>query len=175
SSKEYSHLGYLVNQEDITDNILAPRYYDPEPVKYLEKLTKTHDIVSIQSLVDAGVISFSTGHEVGKLAYGTGSIPFVRTSDISNWEVKLDPKHGVSEEIYCDLAKKQDIKEGDILMVRDGTYLIGSCAYISKYDVKIVYQSHLYKIRIHKKDVITPFLLLALLSCDPVLQQIKSK
>lgn len=174
-TKSYDHLGYYVSQKNIVDNILAPRYYDPEPINTLNKLKKTHDIVSIQSLVDDGVISFSTGDEVGKLAYGTGNIPFVRTSDISNWEVKLDPKHGVSEEIFAALKKKQDVREGDILMVRDGTYLIGSCAYVSKYDEKIVYQSHLYKIRIKDKKVLSPFLLLALLSSEPVIQQIKSK
>src|SRR5690606_33026582 len=92
-----------------------------------------------------------------------------------NWEIKLDPKHGVSEEIYRDLARKQDVQEGDILLVRDGTYLIGSCAYVSKYDVRIVYQSHLYKIRVNDKSVISPFLLLALLSSEPVIRQIKSK
>lgn len=67
------------------------------------------------------------------------------------------------------------MREGDILMVRDGTYLIGSCAYVSKYDEKIIYQSHIYKIRVNRKDIISPFLLLALLSCEPVIEQIKSK
>ncbi len=175
SDKSYSHTGYMVAQDDIRENILAPRYYNPEPIENMRLLSETHDIISIEELVRDGVISFSTGDEVGKLAYGTGPIPFVRTSDISNWEVKLDPKHGVSEEIYSSLSKRQDVREGDLLMVRDGTYLIGACAYISKYDEKMVYQSHLYKIRIHKKEVLSPFLLLALLSCEPVLMQIKAK
>ncbi|TON78636.1 hypothetical protein, partial [Vibrio parahaemolyticus] len=67
----------------------------------------------LQELHDKGIIEISTGDEVGKLAYGTGNIPFVRTSDISNWEVKLDPKHGVSEEIFQKYAKRQDVQEGD--------------------------------------------------------------
>src|SRR5690606_26173418 len=100
---------------------------------------------------------------------------FIRTSDISNWEVKLDPKHGVSEDIYQQFAKKQDVREGDILMVKDGTYLIGTCAYISKYDTKIIYQSHLYKIRVLDKDFISSYLLLAALSSNPVRAQIQSK
>ncbi|BCG18873.1 restriction endonuclease subunit S [Vibrio alginolyticus] len=122
-----------------------------------------------------GVIEISTGDEVGKLAYGTGNIPFVRTSDISNWEVKLDPKHGVSEEIFQKYAKRQDVQEGDILMVKDGTYLIGTCAFVSKYDTKILYQSHLYKIRVKDKSIISPYLLLAALSSKPVITQIQSK
>jgi type I restriction enzyme M protein len=120
-------------------------------------------------------LEITTGDEVGKLAYGTGIIPFVRTSDISTWEVKVDPKHGVSEDIYEKYARKQDVQEGDILMVRDGSYLIGTCAYITKYDTKIVYQSHLYKLRITDPEKLSPYLLLAAITSTPVQQQVKAK
>ena len=98
-------------------------------------------------LVEEGIISISTGDEVGKLAYGTGQIPFIRTSDIANWEIKIDPKQGLSEEIYTSLKEKQDVRAYDILMVKDGTYLVATCAMVSENDTKIVFQSHLYKIR----------------------------
>ena len=63
----------------------------------------------------------------------------------------------------------------DILMVRDGTYLVGTCAMISPAETKIVYQSHLMKIRSNDHDKINPYLLLALLSSPIVKQQIRSK
>ena len=168
-----TRLGYLV--KEVNNNILAPRYYDPTPLEQLQGLEGTHDLLRIQDLVADGVLSLSTGDEVGKLAYGTGDVPFVRTSDISNWEIKTDPKHCVSEEVYEDLRSRQDVREGDVLVVKDGTYLIGTCAYVSKYDTRIVYQSHLYKLRIHKPDIISPYLLLAALSSQPVVAQIQSK
>ncbi len=168
-------LGYVVATKDIENNILSPRYYNPAIKNSLESVKDTHDIVRFGDLVNQGVIELKTGNEAGKLAYGTGEIPFVRTSDISNWEIKLDPKHGLSEDIYRMYSSKQDVKEGDILMVKDGTYLIGTCAMVSKYDTKIVYQSHLYKIRVIDKKVISPFILLAVLSSAPVQEQIKSK
>ena len=170
-----SHLGYEIFESNIKDNILAPRYYNPEVEECLLNLRRTHDLVKFGELVNSGLIEISTGDEVGKIAYGTGNIPFVRTSDISNWEVKIDPKHGVSEDIYNSYAKKQDVQEGDILMVRDGTYLIGTCAFITKYDTQIIYQSHLYKIRIKDTEELSPYLLLAALSSAPVQQQIKAK
>lgn len=169
------HLGYVVGQDAIINNVLAPRYYDPEPTNCLNLLSATHDLVTVQQLVDDGVLSFSTGDELGKLAYGTGYIPFIRTSDISNWEIKIDPKHRVSAELYDQYRSRQDVKEGDILMVRDGTYLIGACAYVSKYDERILYQSHLYKIRVEKPKVLSPFLLLALLASEPVVKQLIAK
>ena len=170
-----SSLGHMVNYKDVKNYVLAPRYYNPEPEKYLKKLSKTHHLLQISDLIENGVLEVSSGHEIGKLSYGTGKIPFVRTSDIANWEVKLDPKQGISEEIYNQYSKKQDIRENDILMVRDGTYLIGTCALITKYDTKILYQSHLLKIRVNKPEVISPFILLASLSSPPVLSQIQSK
>lgn len=174
-SEGQSYLGYKIKQSDLKNFVLAPRYYNPEAVMKLNSLNESHNLVSLQELYDRGVIEISTGDEVGKLAYETGDIPFVRTSDISNWEVKLDPKHGVSEKIFQKYAKRQDVQEGDILMVKDGTYLIGTCAFVSKYDTKILYQSHLYKIRVKDKSVISPYLLLAALSSKPVIAQIQSK
>jgi type I restriction enzyme M protein len=171
----HSHLGYEVSVDEITDNVLAPRYYNPDVEAELSLLRDTHDLVKIEELVSSGLLEITSGDEVGKLAYGSGSVPFVRTSDISNWEVKVDPKHGVSEEIYEGLRKKQDVREGDILMVRDGTYLIGTCALITKYDTRIVFQSHLYKLRVKDWSVLSPYLLLATLSSAPVKRQIKAK
>ena len=173
--KDNPNLGYWVNPTLIRNDVLAPRYYDPESEVLLNPLKKSHDLISVSELLSTGVIEIRTGDEVGRLSYGTGDIPFVRTSDISNWEIKFDPKHCVSEQVYVEFAKRQDIKTNDILMVRDGTYLIGSTAIVTKYDVKMVYQSHIMKIRVLKPEELSPYLLLALLSSEPVLAQIKSK
>lgn len=167
-------LGYLVPWEDIKPGVLAPRAYDPLIPATLSSLRATHILVRLGDLVEKGTVSLTTGHEVGKLAYGTGEIPFVRTSDLSNWEIKLDPKHGVNRSIYEELRTKQDVQPGDILMVRDGTYLIGTCALVTKYDAEIVLQSHIYKLRVHPNDLIDEYVLLAVLSSPIVQRQIKS-
>jgi type I restriction enzyme M protein len=167
--------GYPVLVSDLNGNILCPRYYDRSVIEHLKTLSNTHHLRTVRELTDEGLLSFATGHEVGKLAYGTGEVPFIRTSDISNWEIKSDPKHCVSDAIYQSLKRRQDVREGDILFVRDGTYLIGSCGFVSKYDTKIIYQSHIFKIRCLDWDGMSPYLLLAALSCDPVMKQIKAK
>lgn len=175
SLSQEGHLGYSVATAQLAEDMLAPRYYDPEVVRELESLRDTHELVKLGDLVEEGHLQVRTGDEVGKLAYGTGSVPFVRTSDISNWEVKLDPKHCVSEQIFAELAQKQDIRAGDILMVKDGTYLIGTCAFVTKYDTRILYQSHLYKLRVADHSRLSPHLLLAVLSSAPVRKQIQAK
>lgn len=171
----YNSLGFTVRQKDIVNHIYLPKYYNPEIKNQISSLMNGYDLVTIGALKDKGLISISTGNEVGKLAYGTGNIPFIRTSDIANWDIKIDPKQGISEDIYEGLKEKQDIKPYDILMVRDGTYLIGTCAMLLPDDVKIVYQSHIYKIRSNDFDKLDPYLLLGLLSSPIVKRQIRSK
>lgn len=169
-------LGFTINPKDIEDYSLCPRRYDPNMRNAINELENTHEIFKFGDLVSSGVLQLSSGDEIGKLVYGSGKIPFIRTSDISNWEIKADPKHSVDESIYNSLKKKQDVQENDILIVKDGTYLIGTCAIITKYDLKILYQSHLYKIRVLKDtQYINPFLLLAVLSSEIIQFQIKSK
>lgn len=173
---ESSVLGFLINYDSVASKILCPRYYDPQVDERLNSLNKTHILLNFGQLVKDGFLRVSTGDELGKLAYGTGNIPFVRTSDISNWELKADPKHGVDRHFFDSLKDKQDIQVNDILMVKDGTYLVGTCAIITEYDREIIYQSHLYKIRVMpNKFNLNPFLLLAILSSPIVQQQIKSK
>jgi type I restriction enzyme M protein len=169
----HGHMGIAVSTDRLGLN-LAPRAFEFDAESESDRLTDTHDIVSFGDLIKDGVLSLSTGDEVGKLAYGTGKIPFVRTSDISNWEVKSDPKHCVSEEIYEHYRPRQDVQENDILMVKDGTYLIGTCAVVTEYDLPMLYQSHIYKIRVEKPEKMTPFLLLAALTCPFAQRQIKS-
>lgn len=173
---EASALGFAIDRKTISSSVLCPRYYDPQLEAELDRLSETHDLVAFGDLVKEGVLSLGTGDEVGKLAYGNGDIPFIRTSDISNWELKADPKHCVSRDVYQALKRKQDVQPHDLFMVRDGTYLIGTCAIVTDYDTEILYQSHIYKIRVHENNRgINPFLLLAVLSSPLVQRQIRSK
>lgn len=169
------HLGYAVSEAQLVDDILAPRYYNPEVAAELATLAPTHELVPLGDLVSSGILEIRNGNEVGAEEYGTGSIPFVRTSDLSNWEIKIAPKHGVSEDTYERFRASQDIREGDILMVRDGTYLVGTCAFVTKYDTRIVLQSHILKLRVRDTAKLSPYLLLAALSSQPVRKQVVAK
>lgn len=171
-----THLGFTVSSRGIQNFVLAPRAYTYQISSEKQFDENAHILKTVGQLIEEKVIQVTTGDEVGKLAYGTGTVPFVRTSDISNWEIKSDPKHLLSDTVYDQLAAKQDVQEGDILMVKDGSYLIGTCAMISKYDTKIVYQSHLYKIRVFENSYgITNYFLLAALSSEYLKKQIMSK
>ena len=171
----HDHLGFKIRASQTTGTILVPKYYNPEISARLQSLRSTHDLVPISVLRDQGVLSFSTGDEIGKMAYGTGTISFVRTSDISNWEIITDPKQGVSQTIYEQYRRKQDVRAGDLFLVRDGTYLIGNCCLVTDADTRVVYQSHILKVRVAKPATLAPELLLALLSSPIVRRQIKAR
>lgn len=167
-------LAYKINIRDISHQVFIPKYYDPVLKQEIEALGRTHELVPLGQLIDDGRITVQAGHEIGKMAYGTGNIPFVRTSDISNWEIKAVPKQGVSEEIYQQYAEKEDVQAGDILLVRDGTYLIGTNCIITKLDLPMIFQSHILKFRVVDKRCLNPFILFLCLNCTLVQRQIRN-
>lgn len=170
-----NHLGFSLRSDQIKNSILVPKYYNPEIEDELTRLKASHELVEIGALVDTHVLSISTGVEIGKMAYGTGKIPFIRTSDISNWEIKADFKHGVSAQIYEENKERVDVRAGDILMVRDGTYLIGTTAMVTASDLPMLFQSHIYRLRVESHDKMNPWLLFACLNAPIVRRQIRAK
>lgn len=172
-------LGFMVNFSEVRRNgwVLVPSYYDPEVKERVRGLRDSTDLDarSIGELVREGLISIRRGDEIGSRYYGTGDVPFVRTSDLANWEIRADPVKCVPEAIYEAYRKKQDIREGDILFVSDGTFLIGRAAFVSANDTRIVIQSHIRSIRCLRPEKLHPYLLLYLLHAKVVQEQIASK
>lgn len=171
----YSRLGFHISSSNIRGPILIPKYYNPEVEAQTEACRANSDLVSLGALIDEGHAEVATGDEIGKMAYGTGTIPFVRTSDIVNWEIKADPKQGVSRAIYDRYSVKQDVRDGDLLLVRDGTYLIGSACLVTSSDSELLYQSHVLKLRVKASSPVSAPLLLALLYSPSVIRQIRAK
>jgi hypothetical protein len=160
---------------EIRGGVFLPKYYDPKIGERQKELAKNHNLFRLGDLIKQKHISVSTGDEIGKMAYGTGRIPFIRTSDVSNWEIKADAKHGVSAEIFEDYAASQDVQEGDLLFVRDGTYLVGQVCMVTADDLPCLYQSHLLKFRVSENSPVSKWMLLAALSAPFVKRQIRSK
>jgi len=113
------------------------------------------------------------GQDVEKKYYGTGNIPYIRASDISNWELKIDYLHSISKEIYEKF--KQDLKVNDILFVKDGGKLIGTCCILGKEsDVECLIQGHFQILRCENPKKLNPYLLLYLLNKPIVKKQVKA-
>jgi len=108
------------------------------------------------------------GDEVGSDNYikyldkKDSDVPFIRTSDLVNYEVDQFPDFYIPEAIYQEL--KQDIKVGDVLFTKDGK--IGMSAMITKND-KAIIASGMVRLRLKaeaKKYNLTPEYLFVILS-----------
>ena len=174
---KYSHLGWKMKISDLRNNILLPKYYNPDIENELNSYIESgkYEIKTIRDLEKEKIINVCRGNEVGSENYGTGDIPFVRTSEVSNWEITTDCTHCLSEDIYELYKEKQNVEPEDILVVNDGTYLMGRTAMITEADTKIVFQSHFRRIKVTNKKKMSPHLLLALLGLEIVQKQIESK
>lgn len=167
---------FTIESSEIEDGVYIPNYYDPQIKKELEVFSNSgFELVSIGELVDKKILEIRRGNEIGSENYGTGDIPFVRTSDIVNWEIKVDPIKCVSEEVYNQYSKNQDVQPGDILFVSDGTFLIGRSAMVGEDDSKIVIQSHVKKIRVLDEKKLNPYYLFYLLNSQIFKKQVMSK
>ena len=188
--KEAEEFNYLKEQKifeikysQIQNKIFIPIYYTGVE-KTLKKLEndKNFILLTMKDLADKNIIYTNKGgylprgDEIGSHVYGLGDIPFIRTSEVNNWEVNLDSYKKTSEEVYEQYKLKQNIEEGDILLVKDGgPNLIGRTAFITQLDTKIIIQSHIFQIKtLENDDFIDPYLLLYLLKLDIVQKQIQA-
>jgi hypothetical protein len=169
-----TRLGFTHKHSALQRNILIPKYYDPTILTRLRALSETHQLISLGDLVDEGDFVTQQGHDIGKHTYG-GPIPYIRTSDLANWEIVSTPKQGVYEEVHHQYQAKQNVAPGDVLMVRDGTYLIGTSALVTDADLPLLYQSHLLRFRPTSNARISGPLLIVLLSSPIVRRQIRAK
>lgn len=164
------------NRAAVTDPYyLVPRYYDQrlsdEVAQDAARLGSP--VTTLGALVKAGLMTIRKGHEVGSDAYGSGDVPFVRTSDIHNFEVSHDPTNCVSEEVYEQYCGQQNLKSGDVLMVVDGRYKIGRCAILHEWTKRCVVQSHIRIVSLTKKAKFEPVALLYGLALPSVQREIR--
>jgi len=170
-----SNTGFMLRASQVRNDIFVPRYYDPRIERDLDALSATHELVSLRDLIRRGDLEHSHGDYVPKMYYGTGPFPYIRTSDISNWELRVSPKHGVSQDVFDHYTAEQDVQVGDILFVHEGTYLIGTAAIVSEQDGSLLYQHHLAKFRVTRRANFSAYYLLAALASSVVQRQIRAR
>ena len=174
---------FKIKNHQIFRNIYIPNYYTgvQKTLKLLET-DSNYLLSSIKQLSEEKIIYTNSngfiprGDEIGSQVYGLGNIPFIRTSEINNWEINLESNKSTSEEVYEKYKEKQNIEVGDILLVKDGgSNLIGNTAFVSELDTKIIIQSHIFQFKVIKNENnIDPYLLLYLLNMEIVQKQIEA-
>ncbi|MDD5254230.1 MAG: N-6 DNA methylase [Candidatus Nanoarchaeia archaeon] len=167
---------FILNRKDLIDSVLLPNYYDFELLKHTKKNKNSdYEFISLGELEEKGHLSIkNVPSSISKEVYGSGNIPFIRTTDIANGEILYSSIHTISQEVFEQYKDKQGLKEHDILFVKDGTYRIGDSVLLFEKDLNCLVQSHFKMIRVLKHELINPFLLFFLLQQEIVQKQIKS-
>jgi type I restriction enzyme, S subunit len=130
-------------------DLWTPAYSYPFYINTLKAIQRKWKTVPLGEIATA-----KKGDEVGSDNYNKyldkkdSDVPFIRTSDLVNYEVDQFPDFYIPEEIYQEL--KQDIKAGDVLFNNDGK--IGLAAFLTPQD-KVILQSHIKRIRLKKEAI----------------------
>lgn len=172
-----SNLGSLVSLSDIQNDVWLPKFYSVNTASDRQRYEEMgYAVISIGELIDQKAVEVigSGGTGIASDHYGDGTVPFIRTSDIDNWEISEGPTHCVSDYVYNQVKDGQDVRKDDILMVKDGTFMIGKTAIVTDLDTRIVLQSHFIRLRVIDKKKMSPYLLLGLLNTEVVRKQFNS-
>ena len=78
-----ANAGFMLRSNDIRRNILIPRYYDPRLEEELDALSDEYILKDIDEYVSVGQMRHDHGAYIPKIHYGTGPVPYIRTSDIA--------------------------------------------------------------------------------------------
>ena len=133
--------------ELIEDDMWIPKHWSPFYNELIDRFNKQCKYLSLGEIA-----TIDKGDEIGSNNYipffekQPTDVPFIRTSDLVNGTVNLNPDNYASKEIYDDL--KQDIKPNDILFTKDGK--IGMTAILSDYH-KCIIGSGIVRIRLKKE------------------------
>lgn len=176
--KTWERLGFTLYEGKLKKDILIPRYYNPETTELLDALAKSgkYDMASIADLISQNVVKVKgAGTTITPQDYDTGDVPFIRTSEISNWEINSDATHKVAKDLYLKFKDRQNLQKDDILFVKDGTFLIGDTALLTEQDLEILVQSHFLILRVLDKAKLDPYLLFHLLNIPIVKRQMDEK
>lgn len=166
---------FTVPWKSVDPNILVPRFY--KGILNPPEMPQESFGLSLGDLIDGGILGAWDGHGSPESQdKGQGNIPYIRVSDIVNWELYRNPVSGIPEHVYERLlGNKPTPEEGDVIFVRRGSYRIGTVAMASRRDKRVLLTRELLTLRVIRPENeygLTPFYLLAMLSSPTVQNQI---
>lgn len=136
SYSEDTQFGFIVKPSVLEQCILTPNYYRSDANETIQTVQWNRKLDGID------ITNINKGDEIGSVNYLDEGIPFIKTSDIINFDVDYEPDCYCSEALWSQLS--QDIKRGDIIFTKDGKP--GEVAIIQE-ENRIVISSGLVKYR----------------------------
>jgi type I restriction enzyme S subunit len=163
-SKIEKKMFYSIKKSNISnEDLMTPAFYYPLYTSTAKLIAEKNKVETLEELAD-----LENGDEVGSINYKgylerkESDLPFIRTSDLINFDIDSYPDYYIEKSIYADL--NQGVKENEILFTKDGK--VGITAFITKSD-KCILSSGMLRI-IPKSEKINPHYLFIALSVKEV-------
>lgn len=162
--------------EDVfNSSVLVPTYYDHRFTDPIQALLKDLDVpgITIGELHDEGIIYIRGGHGSPGNDQRSGSIPYIKVSDIRALRVNVNPTNLVSESVARRFWKGSEsgLKGWDLITPNRASSNIGEFAIILPGEEQIVVTKEVFIFRVIKNDLYDPFYLLWALSLQAVREQ----
>ncbi len=146
---------FTIDADKIVNNIYVPRYYWDKKIKDLEKEAEQQglEFVEVNELVEDEIIKVFRGHGAPPSEFkGLGDVPYVRAGDVVSWNIYKNPTAMIPHNVYLtSKGKGVDLKEKDIVFVKEGSYRVGDVALLSKWDTEILLNHHSLVFRVIKE------------------------
>lgn len=84
-----------------------------------------------------------------------------------------DPTQGVSQQVYDQYDGKGSLRADDVVVVRDGMYLLGSSALVLEEDLPALFCGGILRLRVENKKTLSPHVLTGLLNLPAVRRQMR--
>jgi len=159
NKKHFAVSNSLFQKEDM----MTPDFFNPLFVSTLNEIEKHNICDALGNIAD-----FKNGNEVGSANYKEylerkeTDVPFIRTSDLVNYDFDTYPDYFIENSIYTEIGQK--INRQEILFTKDGK--IGFVAMTTDTD-KCILGSGILRI-IAKQEKVNPFYLFIALSVKEV-------
>ncbi|MFP8889687.1 restriction endonuclease subunit S [Natrialbaceae archaeon A-CW2] len=119
-------------------NSFIPKHYKPKYQKCISQIESNFECITLDEVAE---IERGRGTTVDE--YSTEGIPFIRTSDLINWEIDPYPDHYATLDTYQQFD--QESKQYDILYSIEGK--VGQSAILLEAE-KCVFKNHIERIRV---------------------------
>lgn len=155
--------------------LLVPTYYDDRYNDSIRTLLKERGLsgTTIGELNDQGIISVRGGHGSPGNDQRSGSVPYIKVSDIRALRVNVNPTNLVTESVARRFWRGGDsgLKAWDLITPNRASSNIGEFAIILPGEEQIVVTKEVFIFRVIKTSLYDPFYLLWALSLKAVRDQ----
>ncbi|MCM1339899.1 MAG: hypothetical protein NC191_09540, partial [Muribaculaceae bacterium] len=148
---------FIKNYSDIKNaNRFDAEYFQPKYDEIIEKIKSCPCGWNKLS----GIIIPKKGIEVGSEEYCEEGIPFVRVSNLSQYEISNNNMQYISEKYYDSIADIYQPKKGEILLSKDGTP--GIAHYLNETPPKMIPSGGILRLSLHNNEYLPEYLTLVI-------------